>query len=116
MTTKLLLPIKYILLISCLLLSSTVFALPKILIFSKVSQGAYTHDSIPYATQVITQLGQGTLALNSTVADPSIANKNAKWTVVVDSDDSKWDQDNYLAQFDAIVFLMTKWVLEDFIA
>lgn len=83
-------------------------AIPSVLVFSKISAGAYTHASIPFALDVITRLGSGSLALNDSVADPGFASSNAKWNVVQDDDDSKWTNGNYLNQFDAVVFLMSK--------
>lgn len=93
-----------------LLVLSSAYALPSLLIFTKVSAGAYTHESIPYAIEVITRLGQGTLSLNDSVADPSFANSKAKWTVTHNDDDSLWEDGTYLNQFDAVAFLMTKCV------
>lgn len=93
-----------------LLLLSSAHALPSLLIFTKVSPGAYTHESIPFAIEIITQLGQGTLSLDNSIADPSLANSNAKWTVTHNDDDSLWEDGTYLNQFDAVAFLMTKWV------
>lgn len=91
-----------------LTLLSYTLALPKVLIFTKISPGAYTHASIPYAIDIITQLGQGNLALNDSIADSSLANSNAKWTVDQNNDDSLWSNDTYLNQYDAIAFVMTK--------
>jgi hypothetical protein len=90
------------------LLSSDAFALPKLLLFTKVSPGAYTHLSIPTAVDVITRLGEGTLALNDTVADPSFANSDPKWTIDQSDDDSLWVNASYLNQYDAVCFVMTE--------
>jgi hypothetical protein len=94
-----------------LLLIPFACALPSLLIFTKISAGAYTHESIPYAIEVIAKLGQGSITLNDSVADPSLANANAKWTVTHNDDDSIWEDGEYLNQYDAVAFLMTKWVL-----
>ncbi|UZJ56390.1 hypothetical protein CBS101457_005710 [Exobasidium rhododendri] len=94
-----------LLLLTTLLHSAS--ALPRLLIFTKVSAGAYTHDSIPTAVDVITRLGEGTLALNDTVADPSLANSNAKWDVVYNNNDTLWEDGTYLNQYDAVAFVMT---------
>ena len=83
-------------------------ALPKLLVFTKVSPGAYTHESIPTAVDVITRLGDGTLALNDSVADAAFAGSQAKWVTVHDDDDSKWEEEDYLNQYDAVAFVMTR--------
>lgn len=83
-------------------------AIPQLLAFTKVSNGAYRHDSIPTAVDIITRLGNGQIALNDSVADSSIANSNQKWNVTQSEDDTLWANDpNYLSQFDAIAFVMT---------
>jgi type 1 glutamine amidotransferase len=82
--------------------------IPQLLAFTKISEGAYRHDSILTAVDVITRLGNGQIVLNDTIADVSVTNSNPKWNVTVSDDDSLWANDpNYLSQFDAIAFVMT---------
>ena len=91
-----------------MMLLESVTALPKLLIFTKVSPGAFTHDSIPTAVDIITRLGEGSLALNDSVADPTFANSDAKWSSVHDDNDTLWEDGDYLNQYDAVAFVMTK--------
>ena len=88
-------------------LFQSVIAIPQLLAFTKVSEGAYRHESIPTAVDVITRLGNGQIVLNNTFADVSIANNKPKWNVTVSDDDNLWSNINYLSQFDAIAFIMT---------
>lgn len=83
-------------------------AVPKLLVQTKISPGAYYHESIPTAVDVITALGNGSLALNSSVADPSVANSKAKWEVVHIDTDQPMEDASYLAQFAAVAFVSTK--------
>lgn len=91
-----------------LFLSFGAEAIPRILIQTKVSPGAYYHESIPTAVDVITRLGTGELALNDDVADPSVANSDPKWDVTHIDDDKPMEDESYLSQFGAVVFLSTK--------
>lgn len=88
-------------------LIQSAIAIPQLLAFTKISEGAYRHESIPTAVDVITRLGNGQIVLNNTNADVSIANNKPKWNVTVSDDDSLWSNMNYLSQFDAIAFIMT---------
>lgn len=81
---------------------------PRILIQTKVSPGAYYHESIPTAVDIITRLGTGAIALNDSVADPLVANADQKWEAVHIDDDKPMENATYLAGFDAIVFVSTK--------
>jgi hypothetical protein len=91
----------------CVCVQATL-ALPRILLFTKTSPGAYRHDSIPTAVDVITRIGTGSLVLNDSVADPLVSGSNAKWESVHSEDDSLWTSDgSYLSQFDAIAFIST---------
>lgn len=82
-------------------------ALPKLLLMTKTSEGAYRHASIPAAVNVISQLANGSLALTDTVVDPSIANTAPKFEVVHTEDDGPWEDQAYLSQFGAIAFVLT---------
>lgn len=82
-------------------------AIPQLLAFNKVSQGAFRHDSIPTAIDVITRLGNGQIVLNDTSADSTVSNNKQKWNVTVSDDDGLWADPNYLSEFDAIAFIMT---------
>lgn len=82
-------------------------ALPKLLLMTKTSQGAYRHASIPVAVDVISRLANGSLALTNTVADPSLANAAPKFEVIHTEDDGPWEDQAYLSQFAAIAFVLT---------
>ncbi|PWN33724.1 class I glutamine amidotransferase-like protein [Meira miltonrushii] len=82
-------------------------AIQQLLAFDKISEGAYRHESIPTAIDVITRLGNGQIVLNTTSADVTVANDKQKWNTTVSDDDSLWEDPNYLSQFDAIAFVMT---------
>lgn len=96
------------LLVALLCAVHTALALPSLLVFTKTSAGAFRHDSIPTAVDVITRLGTGALALKSDVADSSVANDKAKWNVTHSEDDGPWSDAEYLGQFDAVAFVSTR--------
>ncbi|CAO1614861.1 unnamed protein product [Sympodiomycopsis kandeliae] len=75
----------------------------KILLYTKTA--GYRHDSIPAAIDVITKLGTGDLQPNSQYTDPSV--QGTRWTTVQSEDEGKFDDSNYLGQFDAVVFAFT---------
>ncbi|KDN47555.1 class I glutamine amidotransferase-like protein [Tilletiaria anomala UBC 951] len=78
--------------------SSTVHSL---LLFTATA--GYRHDSIPTAIEVITALGDVTL--RPTSVDESV--KDVRWTTTHTEDGSLFEQEDWLRQFSAIVFVHT---------
>lgn len=82
-------------------------ALPKLLLMTKTSVGAFRHDSIPVAIDVISRLANGSLALTDGVVDPTLANSSPKFNVTHTEDDGPWEDKTFLSQFAAVAFVLT---------
>lgn len=94
-----------------LLLAATpsTHALPKVLLFTATA--GYRHASIPVAIDVIQRLGNGNITLpHSAVSDrvySAASQSSARWETVASENDSLFENESYLEQFDAIVFALT---------
>lgn len=82
-------------------------ALPKLLLMTKTSAGAFRHDSIPVAVDIISQLANGSLALSPETVDTALANPFPKFNVTHTEDDAPWEDEMFLSQFDAVAFVLT---------
>ncbi|EPQ26567.1 uncharacterized protein PFL1_05888 [Pseudozyma flocculosa PF-1] len=85
------------------LLAQQAHAVPHILLYTRTA--GYRHESIPTAVDTITGIGNGTLRVPSGSLDASIA--DLRWQATATSDQAAFRNATYLAQFDAIAFIMT---------
>lgn len=76
---------------------------PSILLYTKTA--GFRHESIPAAIDVVTRLGTGEIEASQQYSDPSF--RSARWTTVHSEDQSKFEQNDYLKQFGAVVFAFT---------
>jgi len=80
----------------------TVQALPSILLYTKTA--GFRHDSIPTAIRTIEGLGNGDINLHSSLVDQDI--RDFRWITVAIEDESLFEQQGFLEQFDAVAFVL----------
>lgn len=77
-------------------------SLPRLLVYSRCA--GFRHDSIEEAIQTIRSLGDGSLVLDPSLMDEDI--RDFRWDTVATEDESLFDKEGWLDQFDAIAFVM----------